>query len=41
MKLGEIVTYPSLEGVLLCGSLPIQSACAQCLDLTVGELDLM
>ena len=28
MKLGETVTYPSLEGVSLCGSIPMQSACA-------------
>ena len=28
-KLGEIVTYPSLEGVSLCGSVPIQSECEQ------------
>ena len=31
MKLGETVTYCSLEGVSLCGSFPIQSACAQLL----------
>lgn len=29
MKLGETVTYPSLEGVSLCGSIPMESTCAQ------------
>ena len=29
MKLGETVTYPVLEGMSLCGSIPLQSACAQ------------
>ena len=31
MNLSETVTYSSLEGVFLCGSIPIQTACAQCL----------
>ena len=29
MKLDETITYPSLEGMSLCGSVPVQSACAQ------------
>ena len=29
MKLGKTVTYPSLESMSLCGSVPVQSACAQ------------
>ena len=29
MTLGQTVTYPSLEGVSLCGSVPIQSVCVQ------------
>ena len=29
MKLGEMVTYCGLEGVSLCGSVHIQSACTQ------------
>ena len=37
MKLGETVTYPHLEGVSLCGSVPIQSVCPVAL---MGELDL-
>ena len=28
MKLGETVAYGDLEGVFLCGSIPIQSVCA-------------
>ena len=31
MKLGETVTYTGLEGVFLCGSIPLQSACARLL----------
>ena len=29
MNSGEIVTYPGLKGVSLCGSIPMQSACTQ------------
>ena len=29
MKLGEIVTYPGLKDVPLCGSILMQTACAQ------------
>lgn len=29
MKSGESVTYPGLEGMSLCGSIPTQSRCAQ------------
>ena len=29
MKLGEMITYPGLEGVPLCGSIPTLSAFAQ------------
>ena len=31
MKLGETVTYCGLKCVFLCGSIPIQTVCAQCL----------
>ena len=31
MKLGETVTYPGLEGVSLCESIPLQFVCSQCL----------
>ena len=36
MKLGETVSYPGLEGVSLCGNVPIQSVSDS--DM-VGELD--
>ena len=29
MKLGKTIAYPSLEGISLCGSVPMQSASSQ------------
>ena len=31
LTLGETVTYYSLEGVFLCGCVPMQTVCAQCI----------